>query len=85
MALFPLSPNQQIQSISMVSEASLILSCISHPSRSIWTKEQVRSLPVGALGSVLSDGGGRPEDLEALRSRSVGFYKELEKSTALAI
>lgn len=69
----------------MVSEASLILSCISHPSRSVWTEEQVRSLPVGALGSVLSDGGGRPEDFEALRSRSVGFYKELEKSTSLAI
>lgn len=85
MALFPLSPNRQIQSISTVSEASLILSCISHPSRSIWTKEQVRSLPVGALGSDLSDGGGRPEDLEALRSCLVGFYKELEKSTTLAI
>lgn len=85
MALFPLSPHRQMQSIPMVAEVSLILSCISHSSRSIWTKEQVRSLPVDALGSVLSDRGGRPEDLEALGPRSVGFYKELEKSTTLAI
>lgn len=38
--------------------------------------------PVGALGSVLSGEGERPEDSGDLRSCSVRFYKELKEKNS---
>lgn len=86
MALFPLSTNRQVQNIPMVSADSLIMSCIPHPNRSVWTKEQVRSLFTShCTWFTFIYAGERPKDSGDWRPCSVGLYQELKQTTTLAL